>query len=323
MSQTKWGLLPDVIGVGPARTGTTWLHQKLMGHVDLPLNIKETKYFERYHSRGIEWYASLFKHCKGDRPIAEICPYLAGPKAPEWIAEVIPNCKFIVTLRDPVDRMYSHYKMMCGYAFTRLPVEQALLKDPFLRQGSLYARNLERWFAIFPRDRFLITFYEDLRERPQTFLNSIADFIGISRVSLAGQSERREVINAFDRAPRSFKIAQNARHLRIMLREQGWNRTASLLTRLGVWSWCAGGGAKFPPLTPGQDTHFRQLYLPEVEALEKLLGCDLSAWKTSRVRGLAASSTSEAGRSAADSAAALVATAGPSASSHEFPPKAS
>ena len=282
MSVTRWGLLPDVIGIGPARTGTTWLHEKLSGRVDLPRSIKETKFFERYHARGVNWYASLFRHCKGDRPIAEICPYLAGPHAPEWIAEVIPNSKFIVTLRDPVDRMYSHYRMMRGYAFTRLGVEEALKADRFLAQGSLYASNLERWFAVFPRSRFLITLYEDLRERPQTYLDCISDFIGIKRVSLAAKKERRYLINSFDRAPRSFKLAQNARHLRIRLRERDWNRTANLLARMGVWGWCAGGGVKFLPLSREQDARFRELYLPEIEALEKLVGCDLSAWKSRR-----------------------------------------
>jgi len=283
MSVTRWGLLPDVIGIGPARTGTTWLHEKLSGRVDLPRSIKETKFFERFHARGINWYASLFRHCKGDRPIAEICPYLAGPHAPEWIAEVIPNCKFIVTLRDPVDRMYSHYRMMCGYAFTRLPVEEALKVDRLLAQGSSYASNLERWFAVFSPSNFLITWYEDLRQRPQAYLDRISDFIGIERVSLTQRRERRYLINSFDRAPRSFKLAQNARHLRIRLRERDWNRTANLLTRMGVWGWCAGGGAKFLPLSPEQDAHFRKLYLPEIEALEKLVECDLSAWKSRRL----------------------------------------
>jgi hypothetical protein len=283
MSVTRWGLLPDVIGIGPARTGTTWLHGKLSGHVDLPRSVKETKFFERYHERGIEWYASLFQHCKGDRPIAEICAYLAGPQAPRWIAEVIPNCKFIVTLRDPVDRMYSHYKMMRGYAFTRLPVEEALKADRLLAQGSLYASNLERWFAIFQRSRFLITLYEDLRNRPQDYLDRISDFIGIKRFPLVGRKDRRDVVNSFERAPRSFKLAQNARHLRITLREHDWNRTVNLLARMGVWGWCAGGGEKFPALTAEQDARFRELYLPEIEALERLAGYDLSTWKSSRL----------------------------------------
>jgi hypothetical protein len=286
VSETRWGRLPDALAVGPARTGTTWLHDKLEGHVDLPRNIKETRFFERNHPRGIEWYASLFKHCRGDRVIMEVCPYLAGPHAPEWIAEVIPECKFIVTLRDPVDRMYSHYKMMRGYAFTKLPVEGALEADHFLRQGSLYASNIKRWFAIFPRDRFLFTFYDDLRHHPQAYLDSICDFVGTARIPLDPGPDRRSSINSFECAPRSFKIAQNARHLRLAMREHGWNRTANFLARTGVWAWCAGGGEKFPPLTAEQDARFRKMYLPEIEELERLLGFDLSGWKNTPVRAV-------------------------------------
>jgi hypothetical protein len=325
MSATRWGLLPDVLGIGPARTGTTWLHEKLSGHVDLPRGIKETKFFERYHSHGVEWYARLFRHCKGDRPIAEICPYLAGPQAPEWVAAVIPNCKFIVTLRDPVDRMYSHYKMMRGYAFTRLSVEEAVKADRLLAQGSLYASNLMRWFAVFPRSNFLITLYEDLRERPQAYLDCICDFIGIRRVSLAGHKQRRHSLNSFDSAPRSFKLAQNARHLRILLREQEWNRTVNFLARIGIWSWCAGGGPKFLPLTAEQDARFRELYLPEIEALEKLVGCDLSAWRSSRVPSadLFLTSVSQRISAVSDSPPRAIAQSDSPNSLHEFRSKAS
>jgi hypothetical protein len=324
MSLTRWGLLPDVIGIGPARTGTTWLYDKLSDRVDLPRGLKESKFFDRYHTRGIEWYASLFQHCKGDRPIAEICPYLAGPQAPEWIAEVIPNCKFIVTLRDPVDRMYSHYKMMRGYAFTRLPVEEALTADRFLARGSLYASNLKRWFAVFPRSNFLITLYEDLRERPQAYLDSISDFIGIGKVTLAGHKERRYLINSFEREPRSFKLAQNARHLRIRLRERDWNRTVNLLARMGVWGWCAGGGPKFLPLSPQQDARLRELYLPEIEALEKLVGYDLSGWKRAPWPSADAGLTSGSPKIPAVSTfPSRPAAQNDSTSSHEFGSKAS
>ena len=292
-----------------------------MGHVDLPRDIKETKFFERYHSRGIEWYAGLFRHCRGDKPIAEICPYLAGPRAPEWIAEIIPDCKFIVTLRDPVDRMYSHYKMMRGYAFTRLPVEEALQRDRYLAQGSLYAANLERWFAVFPRERFLITLYDDLRKRPQAYLDSVCDLQGIARDLDRGafrpqgsyQFLRSRPAQFQDRAERAPSPHRDAR--------AGWNRTANFLARMGVWAWSAGGGEKFPPLSPAQDANFRELYRPEVEALERMLGFDLSAWKTGRSRtGPETHHTSTPSLSAPILAAAA---GSPSALSNERRPKAS
>ena len=52
--------LPDFIHVGPPRTGTTWLHEVLKGHVGLPEG-KSTRFFETEYHRGIEWYADFFK----------------------------------------------------------------------------------------------------------------------------------------------------------------------------------------------------------------------------------------------------------------------
>src|SRR5207253_1930083 len=113
--------------------------------------------------------------------------------------------------------------------------------------------------------------YDELRDRPQAYLDSVCDFIGIQRVPLAGHADRAREINSFGRAPRSHKLAQNARHLRLALRDNGWDRTTNLLGRIGVWAWCAGGGEKFPRLTAEQDAHFREMYRPEVERLEKLI----------------------------------------------------
>src|SRR5262249_46645447 len=120
------------------------------------------------------------------------------------------------------------------------------------------------------------------------------------------------------------KIAQNARHLRIAMREQGWNRTANFLARMGVWTWCAGGGEKFPPLSAAQEANFRELYRPEVEALERMLGFDLSEWKTGRNRSGSQAAESQPVSTLRFSAPVLAAATGdPSALSNERRPKAS
>jgi hypothetical protein len=44
-----------------------------------------------------------------------------------------------------------------------------------------YARQLERWFSIFPRKQFLVIRSEDLYERSAETLTRVADFLAISR----------------------------------------------------------------------------------------------------------------------------------------------
>jgi len=72
MARAQPARLPEIIGVGPPRTGTTWLHNVLDGHVDLPHGVKETLYFTTFYHKGFDWYAHHFRHATGERKIAEI-----------------------------------------------------------------------------------------------------------------------------------------------------------------------------------------------------------------------------------------------------------
>ena len=60
----------------------------------------------------MEWYAAHFKDCPPDLPVGEIAPaYFVSADARARIAREIPHCKIICTRRDPVERIYSHYKI--------------------------------------------------------------------------------------------------------------------------------------------------------------------------------------------------------------------
>ena len=121
--------LPVFIGIGPTRTGSTWLHHALGGVAGLPSE-KETRFFGGRHHKGIEWYSRRFADCPDKAPIGEICPtYFASIEAIERIHSYIPDCKIICTFRDPVHRAYSHYKLMRRLAVTRDAFEDALAAD--------------------------------------------------------------------------------------------------------------------------------------------------------------------------------------------------
>jgi hypothetical protein len=56
-------------------------------------------------------------------------------------------------------------------------------------------------------------------------------------------------------------------------------RVDRFLEYLGVWDFCFDGGEAFPPLNPELERRLKRRFLPEVEALERLIDRDLSAWK--------------------------------------------
>ena len=105
--------LPDFIAVGPPRTGTSWLHRAIAANVGRPRGLKETKYFTENYDKGLDWYSAFFRDYPSDLRIAEICPqYFAFDEARERIRHHIPDCRIICTLRDPVERLYSHWRLV-------------------------------------------------------------------------------------------------------------------------------------------------------------------------------------------------------------------
>jgi len=174
--------LPSFIGIGPARTGSTWLHHALGEVAGLPSE-KESNFFsDRYH-KGIRWYAKRFVHLD-TIPIGEICPYFSSVDAIDRIHEYLPDCKIICTLRDPVDRAYSHYKLLRREGYAAGGFEETIATQVQPSEGNRYAFYLRKWQERFGNDRVLVTIYDDLRSDPQAHLNQVCDFIGAQKIVL-------------------------------------------------------------------------------------------------------------------------------------------
>jgi Sulfotransferase domain len=274
--------LPNFIAVGVGRSGTTWLHEVLTGHVGLPYGVKETDFFLRNYGNGIDWYRSFFRHCAHAQPIVEICPtYFSSADARQRMKLHIPDCRIICTFREPVERAYSHYKLMRHNVWTRASFEEVVGSSQEIEEMNRYALNLDGWQQSFGRDNVLICLYDDLQHDPQRYLDTVCDFIAIPRFPLARYVASVR-LNSFPTAPRNRRLAQNARHARDWLRRRRAYKLDRLLERAGVWTLCFDGGETFPLLEPELEKRLKERFLPEVEALEKLIGRDLSAWKACR-----------------------------------------
>jgi hypothetical protein len=290
--------LPDVIGIGPPRTGSTWLYNALREAVNMPDGIKEPQFFSTFYDKGIDWYAHHFRYATGDRPVVEISgPYFFHELTPDRIKTHIPNCRIVATMRNPVDRIYSVYKLMRHYGWVgRGTIEEVLQSRPELGGGNRYATHLKKWLGTFGRENVLVTMYDELRDQPQTYLNRVCDFISIPRVVLSPRPGLSGDVNSFARAPKNRRLAERASKLRQWLRGHQAYGVFNLFERYGVWEFCGGRGELYSRLTPEQEERLRERYLPEVEALEELLAIDLSAWKLPGATGERESRTSRVAR---------------------------
>lgn len=285
-----WGnlRLPNFIAVGAPRTATTWLDRVLIGHVGLPAGVKETQFFSWYFDLGIEWYAAHFRNCPSDLPVGEIATtYFDSPAARDRIKQYIPNCKIICTLRDPVRRLYSHYRQLRreGYlgnvSFQKAMEQHRKWDNPGnMFSISRYAEHVRAWREKFGVENVMVALNDDLEVSAQEYLNQITAFIGIAPIDLSRSPVGSAKVNEMNQAPRSYKLARRARKFRERLRRRKLYFLSEGCEPL--WDYCFGRGEEFPPLDPKVEAQVRAEFLPEIEALEKLLGRDLSRWKTGR-----------------------------------------
>lgn len=180
-------MLPDFLGIGCYRSGSTWLHDLLNAHPEayVPQRRKEVHFFlSPQYERGIRWYESFFPRGRAGRvykAVGEIGPgYLYDPECIPRIAAVSTIGRFLVMLRDPVERAYSHYRWRVRF-FSQPPTfwEQAR-NEPRILEAGLYAKYLVPWIEAFGHDRFLILMLEQVRRNPIEARLHVAKFLALN-----------------------------------------------------------------------------------------------------------------------------------------------
>ena len=99
--------LPDFIGIGAMKAGTTSLATYLFRHPSVgPPRRKEIHYFDSPEFQlGEGWYRAHFPVRRPGMLTGEASPYyLTPPPCPRRVHALVPGARLVVMLRNPVDR---------------------------------------------------------------------------------------------------------------------------------------------------------------------------------------------------------------------------
>jgi hypothetical protein len=205
-SIVRTGTWPNFFIAGAPKAGTSSLHAYLQAVPGIFMSrIKEPNYFSRgiiaddHRSRPIRdtaKYLQLFAGAAGARIIGEASPtYLADPEAPGLIRQVSPDSRVLISLRDPVERAFSHYLMMRNNGtakasfleeFRRGLELQAQRSLPLLRpELGLYHAQVQRYLQIFGPAQVKVILFEEFMADARGTLAQILEFLGIDH-DLAG-----------------------------------------------------------------------------------------------------------------------------------------
>ena len=213
-------VLPDFYIIGTQKGGTSSLYEYLLQHPCVqPCISKEPSYFDQYFSRGINWYKVGFpfkfskfiatkvlrkKFLTGEATVR----YLDHPYTPQRIKTITPNAKFIVLLRNPIDRALSHHTRVKDFGRDPLSFEGALAQEEsrtkndlkkmledetyfaesyfryaYLKRG-IYVDGLKRWMEVFPKEQLLIIQSEEFFRDPSKIYNQVLKFLGLPLYNL-------------------------------------------------------------------------------------------------------------------------------------------
>ncbi len=157
--------------------------------------MKETSYFSRFYDIvDFKDYCSFFDNNGNGKISYDASPEYFDMKGVESrIKNDCPDARFIVLLRDPVKRAWSHYWHEVKVNLTEeLPFQEAIQRSTvcfcnkyfyaYLLRGH-YAEHLDRWFSVFPRDRFKIYFMEEFFSDVSHFYD-LQDWLGLDIAEL-------------------------------------------------------------------------------------------------------------------------------------------
>ncbi len=199
---TKRGLrrrrsaMPNLLVIGGLKCGTTSLHHYLNLHPEIEMSRpKELNFFvaELNWPLGRDWYASHFQPRAAVR--GESSPHYTNRPRFEGVAERIGSLlgepRLIYVVRNPIDRMLSHYLHNVGGGYEQRELTEALSDpDSSYVARSRYAYQLEPFLDTFGLERIEIVTREELKaDRPAT-MGRVFAFLEVDPTFTSEQFER-------------------------------------------------------------------------------------------------------------------------------------
>lgn len=195
MDAQEW---PNLFVVGAGRSGTTSLWSYLGQHPQIFMSkLKEPHFFSRYAGPQQRYvhdeaeYKSLFRPGRGLPFRGEASPsYLWYPDVPAAIARVQPDSHIVISLRDPVTRAYSGYRLRHRNGIDTQPFLDTLraglsLPDaerPLYLSVGQYLSAVTRYLQTFP-GRVHVLVYEEFAQDTRGEVDRLFGFLGVEPIA--------------------------------------------------------------------------------------------------------------------------------------------
>lgn len=287
----------DFIGVGAPKCATSWTYKCLAEHPEICMGRpKEIHFFhindpsgkaDWKYEKGLDFYKSHFSHCEPNQIFGEFGPqYFDDPDVPLLIKKHFPNAKLIINLRNPVDKIFSHYNHSLSKNKKQISFEEIIENPEWIEKFTKFEHHLKRFFDNFPKENILINIYEDIEKDPVKFIQRIYKFVG------ADESYVPKLAHTHVNAAITRYSKKNKKIKRFIFRIYKFFKRLPVLNKLFIKLKNKGTGDKIlgkidettvqksskPQMNPETREKLRKITAPEVKKVEELLGYRIEDW---------------------------------------------
>ncbi len=300
-------VLPSFFLPGVGKSGTSSLYEYLREHPDIfmPDN-KEPGFFNwdgeehRYSGpvdeelrvgavRDWQEYLELFKPGAGAKHCGEATPnYVYNPKVPARIHARIPDAKMVIILRNPAERVFSHFLHMQRMEDEVQDLHGALTAEARRRRANwgpsyhyveqgFYHRQLTQWFEVFPKEQIGIWLFDEFKVDALSVTQQIYRFLEVEDSFVPDTSVKHNAHYApKNRAMQNLVMKKNPVKTlaKAIVPEQVRKQFSSYIL--------SQNKAEKPRLCPQQRNQLIDLYQPDIEQLQDLIQRDLIGWMLKR-----------------------------------------
>ncbi len=300
-------MLPNFLIVGAAKSGTTSIYEYLNDHPQVYMSPVKEPYFFSFMDKIPDFqgpfdektnkeeiitsrseYEHLYSGVTNEIAIGESSnAYLYLPGTAGNIKKLIPDCKIVIILRDPVSRAFSHFLQHKMLGTEMLDFEEAIEKEEerkkknwrwhyqYIDQGRYY-KQVKRYIDVFGSEQVKVYLFDDLAANPGKMMADLSEFLGIDPKFYDNYDYQR-----FNKAglPRNQAIHRLIRHQNPVRKIA--HVLVPLFLRERIVSFLEKINYKYddkPRLNPDTKVKLKKIFKADIIKTGKLIGRDLSMW---------------------------------------------
>ena len=193
---------PNTFLIGVQKAATTSVYNWLSQHPEVcaPLAMKDIAFFTRsmyYEDKGHNYLLNHYQNCELKEKIKLQCSvhYIFFEAALRRIKSFNPNSKFILILRQPMERAVSSYLYAKRFGEEHLSFKEALEQEherinseDFVTKSScthinhgFYAHQINVFLKYFKKELLKIVFYDDIRNDANECIRGLYEFLSVEK----------------------------------------------------------------------------------------------------------------------------------------------